>query len=559
MLIHESNFQIMRYFVPLTDKLMFKRIFTYIFLFFMATALMQCARRGRPTGGPKDIAPPILLKADPENMTTDFRARKIRLYFDELVKLENVQEQLIVSPPLKYMPDITPQGGADKFIEIRIKDTLKANTTYTLNFGQSIVDNNEGNPNSFLTYVFSTGSYIDSLEVKGAVKDAFNQKVDDFISVLLYEIDTAYTDSTIFKKLPNYITNTLDSAVIFNLRNLKAGNYAIFALKDASKNNMFDQNTDKIAFLRDTISIPTDSTFLLTLFREIPDYKISVPSFAASNKIIFGYYGDGKDIEISPLSILPDTVKMTITKERDKDTLNYWFTPFEMDSLIFTVKNKTLKIIDTFTVKKRKVGFDSLKLKANPSGTLGFKDPFNIASNTPLIGLDSSKISLVNKDSLSVDFIVTLDSITNKVDFEFGREPNEKYQLELLPGAITDFFGTQNDTLNIRLGTKSHADFGNLGINIVAEVEDFPLLVQLTDEKGEMQREIYAKEPRTFEFNSLNPSKYRVRVIFDANGNGRWDTGNYLKRIQPEKVSYYPDVIEVRANWELEQTFTISN
>lgn len=110
---------------------------------------MQCARRGRPTGGPKDVTAPVWLKAEPENMTINFKATKIRLYFDELVKLEDIQEQLIVSPPLKYLPEITPQGGADRFIEIKLKDTLQENTTYTLNFGQSIVDNNEGNPNSF--------------------------------------------------------------------------------------------------------------------------------------------------------------------------------------------------------------------------------------------------------------------------------------------------------------------------------------------------------------------------------------------------------------------------
>ncbi|MBT8305325.1 MAG: Ig-like domain-containing protein, partial [Maribacter sp.] len=341
---------------------MLKRFFAYLFLFLITTALLQCARRGRPTGGPKDITPPVLLKAEPENMTINFKETRIRLYFDELVKLEDVQEQLIVSPPLKYQPDITPQGGANKFIEIRIKDTLQENTTYTLNFGQSIVDNNEGNPNSFLTYVFSTGSYIDSLEVRGAIKDAFNQNADEFVSVMLYEIDSAYTDSTIFERPPNYITNTLDSAVIFRLSNLKEGKYAMFALKDASKNNIFDQNTDKIAFLEDTVSIPTDSTYLLNLFKEIPDYKISVPSLAASNKIIFGYFGDGRDIEISNLSVIPDTVKTTITKERDKDTLNYWFTPFEMDSLIFTIENKSLQVIDTFTVKNRKVGADSLLL-----------------------------------------------------------------------------------------------------------------------------------------------------------------------------------------------------
>jgi uncharacterized protein (DUF2141 family) len=538
---------------------MFKRFFAYIFLFLIATALMQCARRGRPTGGPKDVTPPVLIKAEPDNMTINFKETKIRLYFDELVKLEDVQEQLIVSPPLKYLPDITPQGGANKFVEIRIKDTLQENTTYTLNFGQSIVDNNEGNPSSFLTYVFSTGSYIDSLEVKGAIRDAYNQKADEFVSVMLYEIDTAYTDSTIFQRPPNYITNTLDSAVIFTLSNLKEGKYAMFALKDASRNNIFDQNTDKIAFLQDTISVPTDSTYRLDLFKEIPNYKIAVPSLAASNKIIFGYYGDGKNIDISTLSVLPDTVKTKTTKEREKDTLNYWFTPFEMDSLIFTVKNEILQVIDTFTIKNRKVVADSLLLNPNQSRTLSFTDPYNIEANTPLAGIDSTKIGLMNKDSLAVDFSIKLDSIGNKVDFEFAKEPNENYQLELLPGAITDFFGNENDTLNIRLGTKSYADFGNLSMTIASEEENYPLLVQLTDEKGETKQEIYAKEPKIFEFSNIEPSNYRVRVIFDANGNGQWDTGNYLKRIQPERVSYYPDLIEIRANWELEQTFTISN
>ena len=536
---------------------MFKRIFVYIFFFIIVTALMQCARRGRPTGGPKDVTAPVLLKADPDNMTTDFKATKIRLYFDELVKLKDVQEQLIVSPPLKYLPILTPQGGANKFVEITIKDTLQENTTYTLNFGQSIVDNNEGNPNSFLTYVFSTGSYIDSLQVSGVVKDAFKQKADEFISVLLYGIDSVYTDSTIYKKPPNYITNTLDSTVIFTLNNIKEGKYAMFAIKDESKNNIFDQNTDKIAFIQDTVSLPTDSTYLLTLFKEIPDYKISVPSLAANNKIIFGYRGDGKDIEISTLSVLPDTIRTIITKERDKDTLNFWFTPFEMDSLLFTVKNETLKVIDTFTIKNRKVGTDTMLLKPNQRGALSFNELFNIQANTPLISVDSTKMSLMNKDSLAVDFKINLDSVGNKVDFDFKVEPNENYKLDLLPGAISDFFGSVNDTLNFNLSTNSYADYGNLSLNIICAIDSYPILVQLTDEKGKMEQEIYAKGPQLFEFNTIKPAKYLVRVIFDANGNRKWDTGNYIKKIQPEKVSYYPDVIEVRANWELEQTFTI--
>ena len=134
-----------------------KRILSFAFLFFCITALWQCAQRGAPSGGPKDIAPPVLLKTEPENFSTNFDSKKIRLYFDEYIKLEDVQNQLIVSPPLKNIPEIKPLGGASKFIEITLKDTLKENTTYTINFGQSIVDNNEGNPNNFLTYVFSSG------------------------------------------------------------------------------------------------------------------------------------------------------------------------------------------------------------------------------------------------------------------------------------------------------------------------------------------------------------------------------------------------------------------
>ncbi len=535
---------------------MFRRLLAFVFVVAIGAALVQCGRRGTLTGGPKDVDPPVLIKAEPENMTINFKARKIRLYFDEYIKLQNVQEQLIVSPPLKYLPDITPQGGASKYVEIKIKDTLRENTTYTFNFGQSVQDNNEGNPSSFLTYVFSTGDYIDSLEVKGVVIDAFNKKADDFISVMLYELDTAYTDSTIFKRPPNYITNTLDSTVIFSLKNLKEGDYALFALKDEAKNNIFDQNSDKIAFLRDTVSLPTDSTYLLTIFKEIPNYASSVPSFASKNKIIFGYFGGDEKISVEPLTKLPDTVQTLIRKEHEKDSINFWFTPFEMDSLVFTVSNEKLKVIDTFTVKSRKVELDSLVLTPNQRGGLSFNESFYIAATTPLVEIDTSKVKMINKDSLEIFPKLKLDTMANKVDFDFPLEPNENYSLELLPGAISDFFGETNDTLSYNLSTQSFADYGNLTVNIQGAVT-YPILVQLTDTGGKMQLELYAKEERPFEFNNIEPSTYLIRVIEDSNGNGRWDTGNFLKNLQPEKVKYYPDEIEIRANWEKVETFIL--
>ncbi|MEA1785628.1 Ig-like domain-containing protein [Arenibacter sp. GZD96] len=535
---------------------MLQRFLGGLFLLLSISALFQCARRGTPTGGIKDIIPPKLIKAVPPNMSINFKEKRIRLYFDEYIKLNKVQEQLIVSPPLTYAPVIKPQGGTSKVVEILIKDTLRENTTYTFNFGYSIVDNNEGNPNSFLTYVFSTGDYIDSLSLSGVVKDAFNRRAETFISVLLYELDSMYTDSTVYQKLPNYITNTLDSTTIFHLKNLKEGKYALFGLKDKGNNNKFDQKVDKIAFLTDTIRLPTDSIYLLNLFKEVPDYTISVPSLAAKNKIIFGYQGIREDIDIAPLVPLPDTVRTLLRKQRDKDSLDFWFTPFEADSIQFVVTNEKMSLKDTFTVRSRKLPLDTLVLSANQRGTLDFASPFSILANTPLVALDSSKLQLMDQDSVSVTFTAHLDTLDNKVDIDFERLPNQKYSLALHEGAITDFFGSVNDSLKFQLATKGYADYGNLRFSIAGKVA-YPIILQLTDEKGVVKRTLYATEPKSFEFNLIPAGKYVFRVIFDENGNQKWDTGNYLQKIQPEQVRYYPDVIDVRTNWDMEQTFVI--
>nr|WP_299340212.1 Ig-like domain-containing protein [Allomuricauda sp.] len=535
-----------------------RKFLSIFFLFLIGLALWQCARRGNPTGGPEDIEPPVLLRAEPNNFSIEFTGQKIKLYFDEFVKVEDAQNQIIVSPPLQYPLQIKPQGGASKSVEITIKDTLKENTTYTFNFGQSIVDNNEGNPYPYLSYVFSTGTYIDSLTLAGAVKDAFNRKADEFISVMLYELDTSYTDSTIFKRPPNYIANTLDSLPLFELKNLREGAYALFALKDLNKNNLFDQRQDKIAFLQDTIYVPTDSIYLLNLFLEEPNYNASVPSYVAKNRILFGFQGNYQDIKIEPITILPDSVKTKILKDQETDTLNYWLLPTDLDSIIFKVTNSKLDEIDTFTVKTRKLGLDSLQLTPSVRGGLNFEDTFSILSNTPIVSMDTTKIDFFVSDSIEAPYNFQIDTLKNQIDFDFAIEPNQRYRFDLFPGAIQDFFGMENDTLSFQTSTGSYADYGNLRMNISGAVS-YPLIVQLTNENGELQRELIADGPKVLEFNNLDPAKYMVRVIFDTNENGKWDTGNWIKKIQPEKISYYPDVIDVRANWELEQQFIITD
>ncbi|NNE02845.1 MAG: Ig-like domain-containing protein [Eudoraea sp.] len=535
----------------------FRRVPAIIFLLFISLALYQCASRGTPSGGPKDIDPPVLIDAEPENLSINFSVTKIRLYFDEYIKLQDVENQLIVSPPLKYPPEISPLGGTSKYVEIIIKDTLRENTTYTFNFGESIIDNNEGNPNAYLTYVFSTGSYIDSLSFTGVVKDAFNKKADEFISVMLYEIDSAYTDSVIYESPPYYITNTLDSTTIFTLENLKAGKYGLVAIKDEGKNNLFDPETDKIGFVSDTIVLPSDSVYLLSLFREIPAYSAATPNFAASNKIIFGYKGPDEKVTIHALTTIPDTIRTRVAKEPSKDTLNFWFEPFETYSIIFEVVNEQLQKRDTFTIKTRKLEPDSLLLSPSHRSSIDFLDTLKIAGNIPFTQIDTSMVSMMNKDSLLLPIKMTLDSVQNAVIFDFEKEANERYDLTILPGAVTDFFNETNDTLQYRLTTGSYADYGNLRVALAGEIT-YPLILELTDTNGNLERKIYATEEQSFEFNLLKPASYLLRVIFDTNNNKRWDTGNYLNEVQPERIVYYPQEIEIRANWELEQVFTIS-
>ena len=173
--------------------IMKKQFSLLVVLIFLMAVLMDCARRGRPEGGPKDEDAPILVNAKPLQFTTNFTAKEIKIYFDEYIKLKDLQKQLIISPPLKYQPIIKPLGTPSKYISIKILDTLKENTTYTINFGQSVVDNTEENVLNNFKYVFSTGDIIDSLSVSGVIKDSFEKEADKNVTIMLYEInDTFY-------------------------------------------------------------------------------------------------------------------------------------------------------------------------------------------------------------------------------------------------------------------------------------------------------------------------------------------------------------------------------
>ena len=263
---------------------MLKNNLKYTF-FLLLLITVGCAKRGSITGGLKDTIAPVLKMSFPENFSTNFKGNEIKLVFDENIKLKNLSKQLIISPPMKNEPLILPTT-ASKTISIKIKDTLQPNTTYSFNFGQSIADNNEGNPYNQFKYVFSTGTFIDSLSLGGSIKSAFDREVESFVSVMLYEVNDNFKDSIVYKDVPRYVTNTLDSLKTFRLENLKAGKYLLVAMKDYNSNNKYNPKTDKIGFSKDFITIPNDTVYELEIFKETLPFKTFKPIQASGNRLL---------------------------------------------------------------------------------------------------------------------------------------------------------------------------------------------------------------------------------------------------------------------------------
>ncbi|GGG38803.1 Ig-like domain-containing domain [Bizionia arctica] len=529
----------------------YKSLFLILFCFLLA----NCANKGRPNGGDKDIAPPVIVKSVPENFSTNFKETEIRITFNEYIKIKNLQKQLIVSPPMDPAPEIMPQSSASKYITIKIKDTLEANTTYAFNFGNSIVDNSEGNPYPYYRYVFSTGSYIDSLSVKGHIMDATLQKPDEYVSVMLYEMDSTYTDSTIYKKQPKYLTNTLDSTTTFSIDNIKAGKYMLVALKDENQDSKYQQRSDKIGFLKTPISVPKDTLYTIKLFKEAADPKIVSPRLISGEKIAFGFEGDYEKMKIR---ILSDTImefRHRVTKDAKTDSLNYWYKPrfTETDSLLFNVTN--INYSQDFTVKISEQKRDTLIIKASPSSTIGFEEDFKISGNIPFDKIETKRISIRDKDSTEVKFNTKLDTLNNALSLIFDKTESNKYKIEVLPDAFTDFFENKNDTLNYNVSTRTFADFGNVRVNL--KNVNYPVIVQLTDAKGIVVVEKYSDKPEPIDFKYVKPDKYYLRVVHDTNKNKLFDSGNFLKKEQPEKISYFPEQVEVRANWDPIIDFTL--
>ncbi len=513
----------------------------------------KCARVGRPTGGDKDIIPPITISASPDFESLNFEGDKIKIYFDEYIKFKDLNKQLIVSPPLNYPLEITPLGTASKSIIIKIKDTLKENTTYTLNFGNAIVDNSEGNPLKQFKYLFSTGGYIDSLSVSGAVKHAFNQKTPPDIAVFIYAIDSTYNDSIVYQRKPDYVANTLDS-IAFSITNIKEGKYQLVALKDASKNMLFNPKEDQIAFLNSFIDISKDSTYQLVLFKEKPEFTIKNTSELSENHIIIGYEGDLKTAVESVYDKEEKSIPYFSYKDRVTDSLHIWHKKTSSDSLIINMKSKD-SLVSTY-LRLRSKEIDSLEVTTNAQQTLHLRDSLFVFSNIPINSIDKDKIEFIDKDSTKVVFKIIEDPRKDRFQIKFEKKQSNNYSLLLYPSSITNFLGQVNDTLKYSFRTKKSEDYGEISLKVISHTKS-PLIIELISSSGKLISRHFISETKTLKYNLLSAGKYTIRAIYDDNDNKKWDTGNYLKKTQPEKVIYYIKEIEVRVNWTISEEFII--
>jgi Bacterial Ig-like domain len=528
---------------------MFKKSIILIFSLILIS-IYSCAKRGSIDGGRKDTIAPVLKMSFPKNGATTVIGNEIKLYFDEYVKLKDVNKQLIISPPMKYTPEILPTT-ASKSLTIKLKDTLLPNTTYSFNFGQAIEDFNENNPYKQFKFVFSTGKYIDSLKLEGKIKDAYNKDSDHFVSVMLYEVDEKFNDSVVYKKPPRYVTNTLDSLKTFKIENIKAGKYMLLALKDNNNNNKFDPKSEKIGFRKKFIRLPSDTIYELKLFKEEPKNKVLKPKQASGNRLILPYEGKLKNPKIE-VKNGTETLKTIVTKFQNKDSLQIWLKPIKTDSLQVFVNNEIFKI----KVKEQKK--DSLKFEFKQKTELNFRENATIHSDIPLTKIDNSKISIRNKDSVIVNFTTKYDDLNQDLELIFKKEPLEKYNLKLYPGAMTDFLDRTNDTIYYKTSTRNIADYGNLRL-VLQNVKSFPIIVALTDDKGKTIYEVYSEKELTINFDLIEPSKYTLRLIYDTDKNKEWNTGNYLQKQQPEQVIYFDKPLDIRANWDVEQVWDCKN
>lgn len=597
--------------------------------------ILACAKIGSPLGGPKDEDPPVVMKTKPPENSVNYSPDKnIEITFDEYIQLQDIYQELIISPPLEEKPTAQLKGKSVvvKFPDEAVFDT----TTYTLSFGHSIVDNNESNVLQNYEFVFSLKDYLDSMNVEGKVISAFNHTVDEeSMFVMLYK---NLNDSAPLLEKPRYICRT-DKEGNFSLHNLENGHYRLFALKDFNSNLIFDLAEEQIAFhdsiieltgerfrddviIQDTVllglvnqqdSVLADTTVLDSLKSKPKLYSFNTQMFfftqevknqymvdylrRTNEQLFFTFNEPLKDsLGIAPLNFITSENWYLLDANDNHDTLIYWLTdtsligidtlsmeveysvydsmgaliPFT-DTLLFIVQQEKGKTKQSRKSKKKKDDdqeetvekepVQKLKLNNNIKNPSAFdlNKQIIIKTQTPCFDIDMKRFQMYFfEDTLERPLEFTVQKDTNsfyQYCISYQGEELTSYKIVILDSALTDIYGHTNDTTLINFTTQAADFYGILSLNLTNITG--PIVMQLMDEAENIISQKFLNNDQRIRYEYLPPKKYKLKVIIDSNNNGKWDTGHYLKGIQPEKVIYFPQEINVRSNWEVDFSWQI--
>ena len=564
----------------------------YFITSLLLTLLYSCAQIVQPNGGNLDTKAPSLTIATPAHNAVNVSGKRFELTFNEYININDASAQLLVSPPLNTPPELVLNN---KTLTIKIKDTLRANTTYTFNFGNSISDITENNKADDFKYTFATGTYIDSLQLTGNVTNALTQSAEQGVFVMLYN---NATDSTPMQRKPNYFAKT-NEAGNYTITNIKQGTYTLFALKDANNDLLYNQPAENIGFSNQLITINNDSSYNVQLFNE-GNEKQYVKRNTSENgyiKLIFNKPNKYVDVERKD----EKEIYTYMRKSTDNDTLELWHNNLTNDTTMLYIGYE--QKIDTFVVNKgdytlgkirpkiiisdsipiiyktnkpTKIkdrsgkGISGLQLQTNFStGVLDYGKVITLTTNNPITNFDANKISMyyindtIKKDTVQVKLkIEKIDNfnltITNTLP------SNKTLYLRCLPQAITDCIGNANDTLRFAFKINSAENHGNFKLSLVPKnVQGHYVLSLLTKDGKLIARKTLTpanliKNEYVVQYNTMLATDYTLQLIYDTDHNNKWTTGNYLAKQQPETIIQYTGKqITLRANWDTEQTWKL--
>jgi hypothetical protein len=532
-----------------------------LLLFFFTVLLISCARVGSPAGGEQDTMPPKFLGSniDTTRVNVSRNIKELRIDFDEYINLKEINKQLIISPPLKKIIKILPSGISNKSLLLKWEDTLQENTTYNFNFGNAIVDNNEGNALQYYNFAFSTGEKIDDLYLSGELKNQLGgtekKLAASNLVVGLYQEKVSMD----YRQKPYYITKA-DPDGYFELNYLSPGDYQILAYEDSNSNSVYDAGKEKVAFQKEKISLDKSISGLnLNLYPSKKPLKY-LEMTEIPGGILMKFEGNPDSVKI--LSLNEKLKEYKVTQSPKSDSVYIWFDAKKQnlgitgsDNLKFSYETKSKQ--DTVSFFYRYNAKNEMSISNRKSNLLAPTHNFEITSTYFIDKIEPEKWTLIS-DSIQQNFTAKVDEINPyRIIVTGDFEPEKKYSLTVPKESISSFYESIKKSYRFDFEGDKTEKYGALKVTIEnAPSKSFWL--QLLSESNSVAYSQYSKN-QLIDFSILRPGKYQLRILVDENENGIWEGADFENGLAAENVILFDKTIEIRPLWEIRETWNLEN